>query len=568
MVDDLRSGRIPLGRTGWPVAVLCVTVALLVTIWTPWFIDYDEAVYAEVARGMWESGRMLAPTWNGAPFVEKPLLFYWLAGPLFSLLGLTPIAVRLVSVAGAAALLTGIGRFLERRASQAAAESAVWVAGAALLPFCLGRLGLLDALLTAAVTVALLAFFLALESEPSRLRRRLLVLGYVAAGAGMAVKGPAFPLLIGAILMVDAIWRGDFLATLKRSGLVWGAPLLLAVGVPSNLPLLTAETRSGGFFLAHNLDRAVSAMQGHGGAVWYYLPVLAVAVLPFTALLPGAVSTVRATDSGSARLARFCLVWAVVVTAAFSLVATKLPHYIAPVVPALAILVGLDVARGSRRRRGWAATVVLSAGFGCVLAALPWLAASAPPLIDAEALARVPEVGFVPSGPFSRIAMGALGAGLFGSALFAARAATRLGPRIAVRRLGLGACAVWSLLWLGVGHAASVAWQEPLRRLSQAADAALPEGDEIVLVEMNHRVTPTLATGRHVLFLRANRAAHVAELRRRLQPGGVARIVMPGPVWSDLQSRVEGREVLRDGPYVLIGPRARATDRAATPPGG
>jgi len=547
--------------------VVCVTAALLATVWTPFFVDFDEAVLAEVARDMWESGRWLAPMWNGAPYLDKPLLFYWIAEGLYRLLGVSPFAVRLISIVSTVGLLSFVGSTLVRRATPVAAEAAVWVAGASLLPFSLGRLGLLDAALTASMTIALVSFYIALGTGAARNRRRRLTVGYLATGLALAVKGPVFPLLVGSVLLADAVRRRDVKNTLNRSGMVWGVPLLLLVGLPSNLPILLSKSGAGGFLLEHNVMRALAPMQGHSGGPLYYVPVLAIALLPFSALAAGALVSFRHNGEGTAQLARFCVVWAVTVTIAFTIAATKLPHYVAPALPPLAILVGLETERVGRGRRGaWIGTVTLAGLFGALLAALPWVVASAPHLADAKTLAKVPEIAFVPDGVGSRIAMGGIGVGFLVAAAYAAKAAGRGEQLRAVRRLGVAACVLWSAVWLGLGHAASVAWQQPLRRLSQAADADLPKGDPIVLVEMNHRVTPTLVTGRGVVFLRARTAEQVAELRRRLEDRPAVRVVMPLPIWSELRSRVEGRELLRDGPYVLIGSETPPGDAGVIPP--
>ena len=60
------------------LAILVVGAALAAGLGTPWFLDYDEAVYADVARQMWTSGDWSRPESNCAPFYEKPVLFYWL----------------------------------------------------------------------------------------------------------------------------------------------------------------------------------------------------------------------------------------------------------------------------------------------------------------------------------------------------------------------------------------------------------------------------------------------------------------------------------------------------------
>jgi hypothetical protein len=534
------------------VAIAVIAVALFAGIWTPWFIEYDEAVYAEVAHQMWQSGDWLQPRWNQQPFEEKPLLFYWLTAALFAVLGVTPLAPRLISATAAVATLALLARFTARRHSSAAAEATVWVAGAALLPLSLARIGLLDALLCAASTAALLSFHEAFEIADQAARRRRLALGYAATGVAMAVKGPVFPLVVGAVLLVDALIRRDTLETLRRSGLAWGAPIVLAIGVPANLPLLVGGV--GGEFLGrHNLDRLLTPLQGHGGGPWYYLPILLAGLLPFSALVPRAFALASAEQPELRRFARFCLVWAAVVLVGFSLAATKLPQYIAPAIAPLAMLTGIDSARRCGRPRSWAWTVtaILVALVAAVLAAIPALV----PRLAHEGsrlLERGPEIALLPLASW-RLPLLALAAALAGGTVAALVWGRRGEERSAMRVLAAASLLVWTALWIGLGVTAEAFWQRPLRRLSASASQALPPDAPIHLLEMNHRVAPALETGRTTIFLRAGRDEHVRSLAQRLAGTAPVRVVMPALWWQRLASRLGGRELARDGAYVLLG---------------
>lgn len=549
-MDDPPSHATPRPR----LAILVVGLALAAGFGTPWFLDYDEAVYADVARHMSASGDWLRPVSNCEPFYEKPIVFYWLVALAFTLLGLTPVAARLVSALALLLTLACLAREVARRADRGAAETAVWVAGASLLPFSLGKIGLLDALLTMAMTVALLAFLHGLEERVPARRRGALAIGYAMTGLAFAVKGPAFPLIAGAILLCDALVRREVWSTLRRSGIVWGIPLTLAVGLP---PYVLTALAAGPAFLAefigeHNLARALAPMQGHRGSPLYYLTVVAAGLLPFTAFVPTAFLRALRLDQASRRLASFATVWGLVILVGFSLVATKLPNYIAPALPALAILVALTL-RGAERRDApaWLATVALCTIFALFIGALPTLLARAPELLGTAILRKAPELAHLPQGPWPRAGFFLAAALLAGGSLAAWRLA-RTGALRAVRALGITGALAWAALLISAGDLVTMTSIAPVRNLATAAARELPPGLPIHVVEMNHRVTQNLATGRCTVFLRARTPAERDLVRDTLARGNTVRMIMGDTWWEELHPEVGGRELARDGAWVLV----------------
>ena len=538
------------------LALGIVGAALAAGIATPWFLDFDEAVYAEAARGMRVSGDWVTPQWNGRPFYEKPALFYWLTAALYSLLGVTPAAPRLISLAATLATLAMLGSEARRRLDAGAAEVAVWVGGAALLPFSLGRLGLLDALLTAATTAALLAFWRGLDAPPGGSRWCWLAAGYAAAGVALATKGPVFPLLIGAVLLADAVRRRRVPATLRASGLWWGVPLLLAVGLPwyvlayrADGPLVLAQ-----FVGKHTLGRLAEPLQGHGGPLWYYLPVLAVGLLPFTALVPGAVIAFARRRGGARDAAASAAVWAAVPLLAVSLAATKLPQYAAPAIPALALLVAWAATAGAApwRRLSWHATLACGAVAAALVAAVPFVLAHATSLWGDGILKDAPGLLCLPPAPLRYLLL-LPAAVLLAGAVVGWRRGVRGDTLRAVRALGLAGALGWAGVWLGLGAIVQTTTIAPLVALAERAAGDLPAGAPLHLVGLNHRVTPTLATGRNVVYLSARRGDDMERLRAALVGPAPARVVVPAAWWEEIHTTVGGRELARQCGLVLVG---------------
>jgi 4-amino-4-deoxy-L-arabinose transferase-like glycosyltransferase len=543
------------------VAILAIAVALVAGLATPWFLDYDEAAYADVAHHMCLSGDWLRPVSNCQPFLEKPLPFFWLVAVMEKLVGLTPLAPRLVSAVALLLGLTFVAREVVRGASPQAAEAVTWVAGGALMPFTLGRVGLLDALVMGAVAVALLAFLRGLGEENPRRRRLPLATAYAATGIALAVKGPAFPFLVGGILLADALVRRDVTGTLRRSGIAWGLPLVLLVGLP---PFVLAVAATGPAFLAeflgeHNIGRILAPMQGHRGSPLYYVAVLAVGLLPFSAFLPWALLRVRHLDPRSRRMGSFAAVWGLVVVAAFSLAATKLPGYVAPAVPALAIVMGLTLVAEHRGGRiAWHFTLAVCAGSSLVIASLPHLLARLPALLGAQLLLRAPELTHLPQGPWPRLGF-LVSAVLLALGAVSAWALARGNMHLkAVRTLGLAGTLAWATLLISAGDLLGLATINPVRNLAAIAASELPPGAPIHAVEMNHRITLDLASGRCTVFLRARTPAERQHVREVLAHDGSARIIMADTWWETLRPLLEGHVLARDGAYVLVTGEHRA----------
>src|SRR6185436_3665283 len=115
----------------------------------------DEPRYARVAVEMHRSGDFVTPRLEGEPWLEKPVLYYWLASAGFALFGENEGAARLPSVA-AALLLVGVTALAGARLYGAAAGlHSGFILGTSLLTFVYGRAAAMDMLLAACVTTAI-----------------------------------------------------------------------------------------------------------------------------------------------------------------------------------------------------------------------------------------------------------------------------------------------------------------------------------------------------------------------------------------------------------------------------
>jgi 4-amino-4-deoxy-L-arabinose transferase-like glycosyltransferase len=353
-----------------PAAILLLlTAALLVLrLGAVPLLGPDEPRYARVAVEMQRAGEWVRPTLQGQPWLEKPPLYYWLAGAAFRALGESEAAARLPSVL-AAVWTVGVTALVGARLFGAAVGlHAATVLGLSVLPFLYGRAASMDMLLAATVTTStgLLGLrFLGIAGG--------FAIPAAAAFAGLATlaKGPLGLLLPGlvavAFILATRRWQ------LVRECLSPAAVLLfLAVAGPWYAAIGLDQGRRflDVFILDHNVQRFTSTIHRHPGPFWYYVPVLLAGLFPWSGLVVPALAGARRERSDSEV---WLLVWLLAPLLFFSAAGSKLPGYILPCLPPLAILVGRacrDFVTGESD--AWFRVgAMVSLALGAVLFALP-----------------------------------------------------------------------------------------------------------------------------------------------------------------------------------------------------
>jgi 4-amino-4-deoxy-L-arabinose transferase-like glycosyltransferase len=317
--------------------------------------DMDEGVNAECGREMLEAGTWVVPTFNWELRTAKPVLTYWLQRPAYQLLGVNELAARLPSA------LLGVGTVLVtyelgRRMFGPLTGLLGGVALASTIQFSvLSHAATPDAPLIFFTT---LAYYLIWVGHLDG-RRGFLVWPGVACGLAALAKGPvglAFP---GFVALVYFAWNRE-LRRLLDHRLLGGVLLFLLVAAPW-YGLVAAETRGEwprAFFLNENLNRATTPQESHRGPVWYYVGCVLVLFAPWSSVIGvtawDAVRGARTVESpptivgglsADARACRFLVIWVAAYLLIFSAAATKLPNYIAPAYPALALLTARTLVR-------------------------------------------------------------------------------------------------------------------------------------------------------------------------------------------------------------------------------
>lgn len=312
------------------------------------FVGPDEPRYAWIARDMMESGDWVTPRLYGKPWFEKPPLLYWAAGHCFKWFGVREATARLPSAVSALLATLAVAWLALRRFG---AETARWAL--LLLPTTVGMIGFshaaatdmpFSAMLTIAMVCAAVILGLTRDKNAPILPRTpwlALVLFGLALGLAVLAKGPAAIVLSGGAVV---FWT--LLTTRWRDALRLVHPVAIFSFFATALPwyVLCARRNPGFlrvFIIEHNFNRYLTPEFQHVRPFWFYVPVLLVALLPWTALFLWSMvyGVARVLQTRRAKESTLLLAsWAGFCIAFFSISQSKLPGYILPALPAIVLL--------------------------------------------------------------------------------------------------------------------------------------------------------------------------------------------------------------------------------------
>jgi 4-amino-4-deoxy-L-arabinose transferase-like glycosyltransferase len=353
----------------------------------------DESRYAELPREMLARGDFVVPYLEGEPYLDKPPLFYWLVAAAYRVFGVGPGSARLVPALALHGTVLLVYLFGRRRFGE---RAALWGAlGLALAPGFLGmgRLLVLDGLLTFWVTLGLFAAYETVRGE--RFGRGWWALSAVACGLGVLTKGPVALVLVAPPLWLHRRLGGPGLAVSRRAAAAYLA-VVTAVALPWYVAVCVRRPEFAYTFLwEHHVLRFLAPF-AHEHGVWFYGPVLLAGLFPATLLTlpfvrflgsaePAAVRR-RTADLGFLLLAGgWCVLF-------FTLSACKLPTYVLPAFPPLALALGWYLA-GSRWDHARPAYAVAGGTFALLavshLVVLPWYASYRSPVTRPADLVRL-----------------------------------------------------------------------------------------------------------------------------------------------------------------------------------
>jgi 4-amino-4-deoxy-L-arabinose transferase-like glycosyltransferase len=311
-------------------------------------VGADEPRYAQVAREMLARHDWITPTLGGKPWLEKPPLYYWQAMVAYAIFGVHDWAARIPSAIDASLIVLGVYLFLRKLRPGFHLDGALMTASAAAM-IGFAHSASTDMPLAAMFSLAMLCWYAWWESTTP-----ILLYGfYLFLALAVLAKGPVALLLAGAVIALFAIAAGNS-RVIRKTFWLPGMLLFFVVAMPWYVAVQLREPEFFRvFILEHNLARFGSDLYHHSQPIWFYIPVAALALVPWVAFAGAAsVEVVRAWWAERKALSKagdalnfFLILWLLVPILFFSWSRSKLPGYILPAIPAGPLLVAEYVRR-------------------------------------------------------------------------------------------------------------------------------------------------------------------------------------------------------------------------------
>ena len=324
------------------LTVLCLSLYIPGLVGLP-PVDRDEARFAQATRQMLEDNDFVRIRFQNQPRHKKPIGIHWIQAAVVTAVGeanrnqIWPYRIPSLLGAWAAVLLIfSIGSTLF--------DSRTALLGAALTASCLllvveSHQATTDAVLLATAVAAqgALAHSYMQIRRGAKVGVGIILAFWLAQGCGMLVKGPIVPLV--SLLTIASLLVADrSLSLVRQLRPWWGIPLAAAIFSP--WAIAVSKATKGAFFSdairSDLLPKLISGHESHGFFPGYYLLLLMVTFWP--ASLFAGQGIYHAWQHRTSPAERFCLAWLVPTWLVFELIPTKLPHYVLPLYPALALL--------------------------------------------------------------------------------------------------------------------------------------------------------------------------------------------------------------------------------------
>ncbi len=366
-----------LSRRTWWMLALAAAVAWFAALDLRLLQHPDEGRYGEIAREMAASGDWVTPRLNDLKYFEKPPLQYWLGAIAFDALGVNEWTARLPSAFAGFLAVLAVGFTAARLASPDAGAFAALVLGGTVWHAGIAHFLSVDAVLSACMTLALCAFLLAQRPQIAPATQRgWMLAAYAAAALATLAKGLIGVAIPGAALVLYTLVTRDA-GPWRRLHLLPGLAVYLLVAAPWFVLVSRANGEFARFFFIHeHFERFLTENHNRTGEWWYFVPWFVLGLMPWILVwvvtLPRSWREAVRYDNGFS-WARFCLVWCAFIFAFFSMSGSKLPSYILPMFPALALVLGVEITRLSSRALMWIASPLAVGGLAAMLAyAVGW----------------------------------------------------------------------------------------------------------------------------------------------------------------------------------------------------
>lgn len=385
-----------MSRRSWLIALGVLILVWFANLEYRTLIKPDEGRYAEIPREMVVSGDWVTPRLNELKYFEKPPLQYWATATAYTLFGEQQWTSRLwTALTGFAGILlvwlAGLKLFGRETANYAAL-----ILSSSLLYVLMAHINTLDMGVTFFITLGIVGLLLAQQGYGSLQNRReqagmqgaaeratrhtaevgeerastqrssleaqqvikasrnWMLMAWAGLALGVLSKGLMGIVLPGAVLFIYCVVQRDF-SVLKRMHWLPGLALFFAIVTPWFYLVMQANPEFfERFFIYEHYTRFTTKDLGRYQPWHYFIPILLVGALPWTVTLFDSLRRgLSHVAVGQFHAERFLLIWAVFIYVFFSISGSKLPSYLLPMFPALALLMARRIVAMQPRTLFW-----------------------------------------------------------------------------------------------------------------------------------------------------------------------------------------------------------------------
>ena len=332
----------------WAFLLLIAAITFFFGLGNLALIGPDEPRYAEVPREMVATGDYISPRLAGCVWFEKPVLQYWMSAAAYHIFGVNEFAARFPSALAATVTVIALFFAIRRAFSErvALSVSIVMLTMGMLIAF--ARIVTPDTFLAATMSISIIFGYLAITADGRDSFKYWLLCG---AFLGLAVLAKG---LVGIVLVIGIL--GVFLLVMRKldagslRGLLVALLICVIVAAIWYVPVWLKHGSAfvDKFFLEHHFERYLTNRHSHPQPIYFYLIVTIAGTMPWTFFLAPAalrLRKLRPRTSNRDSLLVLAWIWFALPLLFFSFSVSKLPGYLLPVFPALAIIIGVEVER-------------------------------------------------------------------------------------------------------------------------------------------------------------------------------------------------------------------------------
>ena len=302
----------------------------------------DEGRYVSIALEMLRTGDWTVPRLNGVQYLYKPPLFYWLNAISLSLVDNIMVASRLVpaTIGWITVLFTyGVAkRFYNKDVAMYSALflslSLIWYVG--------GRSVNLDLAVAGFTVWAMFCYILGFDEKCRYKRNIYLYAMYIFSAMAVLTKGFMGIVIPGAVFFLHIALTNNW-RVLSRLNIPTGIILFFIIIMPWHIMMNIANSEWFDFYIIReHFLRFFTKVHARYAPMWYFIPILALGIMPFGAFVMQPLLQIKKYWNNrfkNSAIDLYLWLWFVFTFAFFSVSSSKLPLYILPIIPALAILV-------------------------------------------------------------------------------------------------------------------------------------------------------------------------------------------------------------------------------------